>query len=174
MRLHRQNPRVVTDKRLEMLKNSMETLGDISGILHNIQTDNIFGGNQRAKVIGLKEPTITKKYNPPTELGTCAEGYIEHDGERFSFRQVDWDESKEKIAIIRANKSAGENDMPMLANLFLELDSLENINTDLTGFELPEIERLMTFESFQEPKEKPEPGDKKATMTNCPNCGVLI
>jgi len=173
MKLHSRNPRIVTEKRLDMLKKSMETLGDISGIVHNIKTDNIFGGNQRIKIIGIKEPIITKKYNPPTGLGTVAEGYVEHDGERFAFRRVDWDETKEKIAIIRANKSAGENDMPMLTSAFLEMDSL-NIDLDLTGFEMIEIEKIMTFESFQEPELKTNPGDKKATMTTCPNCGVII
>ena len=56
----------------------MATFGDISGILHNVRTNNIFGGNQRAKILGLKEPTITKTYDPPTELGTVSEGFIEH------------------------------------------------------------------------------------------------
>ena len=91
MRLLDKNPRIVTEKRLEMLKNSMATFGDISGILHNVRTNNIFGGNQRAKILGLKEPTITKTYDPPTELGTVSEGFIEHQGEHFFFRRVDSD-----------------------------------------------------------------------------------
>jgi len=174
MRLLDKNPRIVTEKRLEMLKNSMSTFGDISGILHNVRTNNIFGGNQRAKILGLKEPTITKTYDPPTELGTVSEGFIEHQGERFFFRRVDWDESKEKMAILRANKSAGENNLPMVTEFLLDLDSFKDIDLELTGFELKDIEKLMTFESFLEPKDKSEPGEKKVAMTNCPSCGVLL
>lgn len=161
MRLLDKNPRIVTEKRLEMLKNSMATFGDISGILHNVRTNNIFGGNQRAKILGLKEPTITKTYDPPTELGTVSEGFIEHQGERFFFRRVDWDESKEKMAILRANKSAGENNLPMVTEFLLDLDSFKDIDLELTGFELKDIEKLMTFESFLEPKDKSEPDTKK-------------
>lgn len=174
MRLLDKNPRIVTEKRLEMLKNSMATFGDISGILHNVRTNNIFGGNQRAKILGLKEPTITKTYDPPTELGTVSEGFIEHQGERFFFRRVDWDESKEKMAILRANKSAGENNLPMVTEFLLDLDSFKDIDLELTGFELKDIEKLMTFESFLEPKDKSELGEKKVAMTNCPSCGVLL
>ena len=170
MKLHPNNPRKITDEKLKMLEKSLKTFGDISGIVHNKRTGNIFGGNQRAKIIGLKKPTILTNYIPPTELGTMAEGFIEFEGERFSYRQVDWDQEKETTAMIAANNQGGKNDFATLTEYLIHLDGL-NVDTELAGFSSEEMEKLMAFEDFQE-TEKPALGDKTATLTSCPNCGA--
>lgn len=70
-------------------------------------------------------------------------GYAIINGERFNYREVDWDPAKEKAAMIAANKHGGEWDFPLLAEGLLELDHL-NFDMDLTGFDSKEIENIMT------------------------------
>lgn len=136
------NPRKITDSQLEMLKKSMEHFGDLSGIVFNKHTGNIVGGHQRIKNL-LPDLNIVKEKHKDN-VGTVAIGYIETDSGRISYREVDWDLSKEKAANIAANKHGGEFDFPMLADLLQELDTGE-LDMDLTGFTSEELEQLMTW-----------------------------
>ena len=86
------NPRVITDKKLSQLKKSMTELGDISGIVFNRRSGHLGGGNQRSKSFDdSAELVITQRYKKPTRTGTVAEGYVLFEGERFAYREVDWE-----------------------------------------------------------------------------------
>jgi hypothetical protein len=104
-----ENPRKTDDSRLEKLEHNLEELGDLSGIVHNISTDEIICGNQRSKVMQIDKSKIEilLKFDEPDEQGTIALGFINHNGKKYNFRQVDW--SKEQIdkAAIIANVHAG-------------------------------------------------------------------
>jgi ParB-like chromosome segregation protein Spo0J len=137
------NPRRISDKKLEMLKKALAEFGDLSGIVFNRKSHQLVGGHQRVMVLPKEAKiSLTKNYEQPTRTGTLAEGFVEIDGERFSYREVDWDDSKEKAANIAANKGAGDWDFSQLSEWMLELDSL-NFDMDLTMFDEEEIERLM-------------------------------
>src|SRR5271165_7331278 len=111
------NPRKITDKKKEMLKKALAKFGDISGIVYNQKSKQLVGGHQRKEVFGPDAViTIVKKYPKPTRAGTKAEGYITIKGERFSYREVWWDDVTEKAANIAANKGAGEWDKEILGN----------------------------------------------------------
>jgi hypothetical protein len=125
-----------------MLKKALAEFGDLSGIVYNARTQRLVGGHQRSKVLPDGEIVIEKQHEVPTRTGTVAEGHVLVDGERMSYRLVDWDEAKEKAANIAANKHGGDFDLPALSEWLLDLDA-ENIDMDLTGFDAEELENLM-------------------------------
>ncbi len=145
------NPRKITNEKLDMLKSAVAEFGDLGCVVFNRQTKQLVGGHQRVKVLDQDtEIVLERLFDEPTRTGTVAEGYIEVDGERFKYREVDWDEVREKAANIAANKHGGEFDLPILSEWLLELDQL-NYNMDLTGFTPTELEAVIV------PVEKLEP-----------------
>src|SRR3990167_1256023 len=106
---HPGNPRKISDQKLEMLKKSLDQFGDLSGIVFNRRSSRLVGGHQRLKVLPKDLPIkITKTYKEPTRTGSVADGYVEIDGERYRYREVDWDDPTEKAANIAANQHGGE------------------------------------------------------------------
>jgi len=136
------NPRKISEEQLKMLVEALKKFGDLSGLIFNRQTQRLVGGHQRVKVLGESPVTIVKKYDAPTGVGTVAEGYVTFEGERFVYREVEWDEATENAAMIAANKHGGDWDFPMLSELLLELDQ-GDADLSLTGFTPAELERMV-------------------------------
>jgi len=110
------NPRSLTAKRAKELEASLDQLGDLSGIVHDLNSDEIIGGNQRMRVFGERTETIIVTRNEqPDRQGTVAHGFVVWHGNRYAYRQVDWDEATAREANIRANLQAGEWDWSELA-----------------------------------------------------------
>ena len=91
------NPRTIEAPALRGLGVSMETFGDLSGIVWNEKTGRLVAGHQRMnrlKAAGVDE--WTREGN---------EGFITHPktGEVFKIRIVDWDETTERMANLSAN-----------------------------------------------------------------------
>lgn len=135
------NPRTISDAKLSMLKKSLDIFGDLSGVVYNRKTKCLVGGHQRSKIFDKNtDVTITKKYPKPSKVGTVSEGYFEVKGEKFSYREVYWDETKEKAANIAANKGAGEWDLPQLSEWLKDLNNFDlDFDMDLTMFDSEEI-----------------------------------
>ena len=150
MRPNPNNPRKISDKKLKMMAKSLHEFGDLSGVVHNLSSGTLVGGHQRIKIMGDLPPVITQKYKKPTRTGTLAEGYIEYEGERFTYREVKWGPEKETAAMIAANNQGGENDFAILSDMITHLDSI-NLDLDLIGLDEKEIENIMTYS----PKEHP-------------------
>ena len=162
------NPREISDQKLEMLKKSMIEFGSLDGIIYNNRTKKLVGAHQRRKIYPHAELMITQKYDVPTITGTLAEGYAMFDGERFPYRIVDWDESKEKAANLAANKGAGDWDVSLLSTQFEELKT-DGYNLDLTMFDASE---RTTFETISEVEIKEKEMDENLhTEKECPSCG---
>lgn len=169
MKHYHKNPRQITEKQFSQLKEWLEEYGDLSGIVHNVKTDELIGGNQRAEAMyfignGAK-PVITQRYKKPTKQGTIAQGYFEYKGERFNYRQVQWSAKKAEAANIIANKAGGSFDFDILANEF-EVGDLLN-----WGFSEKELQiGGMVVPDFQ-PVGIDEQGrlDQKSPVV-CPNC----
>jgi len=129
MKHYHKNPRRMSKDKFNKLKAWLEEYGDLSGIVHNIKTDELIGGNQRAEAMGFfvskTKPTITYKYKKPTKQGTVATGFFEWQGDRYSYRQVSWNEKKSEGANIIANLASGEWDMDMLSSAFKGSDLIE-------------------------------------------------
>lgn len=116
MKEYYKNPRKITPKQLEQLKRNIQELGDLSGIVHDLNTDEIISGNQRSKVIDINkcEIQITEKYDQPNKQGTVAWGYVIFDGQKLNYRQVRWNDKQREKANITANALGGDWDYEIL------------------------------------------------------------
>lgn len=133
MKHYHKNPRQITRKQFDDLRDSLRRLGDLSGVVHDLNTDEIIGGNQRMDVFKDAQVVITEQLDAPDEQGTVATGYVLWNGKRYAYRAVRWDDKTREEANIRANKAGGDWDKDTLANEF-ELDDL--LNWGFTEFEL--------------------------------------
>lgn len=93
------NPRKISEEQLKKLKKSLEEFGDLSGVVFNKRTGNLIGGHQRVRIFKEEDPQIDIKERTQTEVI----GSFKYKGHLFTYRQVDWDEKKEKKANITAN-----------------------------------------------------------------------
>jgi hypothetical protein len=145
--LHRsdKNPRIVTPVKRKMLEKALMTYGDLSGVIFNRKTKRLVGGNVRTDIFdeGEAKIVITKEYSNPTKVGTMAIGYIELNNERFAYREVYWNEHKERAANIAANQHAGDWDVPLLNDM---LKGLKDFNAEfdmrLTMFDADDLAKL--------------------------------
>lgn len=107
------------DKEYEKIKNSIQEFGYVEPIIVNYDMT-VIGGHQRLTVLmdlGYKE-------------APCVVLHIE-------------DETKVKALNIALNKITGAWNEQLLADLLVDLQAVD-FNTDLTGFEAPEIEQLFS------------------------------
>jgi len=129
------NPRTISDARLISLERAMRKFGDLSGLVFNRRTKRMVGGHQRTKNLPADAPiVITHRLEAPDAQGTVALGYVDANGERWTYREVDWDDATEKAANIAANEHGGEWDMPMLTELIADLDA-HGFDVTLSGFD---------------------------------------
>lgn len=109
-----------SDAEYEKLKASIEQFGYVEPAIFNERTGRIVGGHQRLKVMA--------------DLGiTTADVVI-----------VDLDETREKALNVALNKISGEWDEPKLALLIADLQA-SDFDVSLTGFDLEEIEQLLSL-----------------------------
>lgn len=167
------NPRVVSDDKLESLRKTIAEFGDLSGFVFNRRSQQLVGGHQRAKVFDPEaEIIIQKRYARPSRTGTVSVGYVDIEGERFVYREVDWDETKEKAAAIAANQNVGEWDKLKLRDWLKDIESDNTFDPDLTLFSASERKKLhKRFENAAKAKpdeEDQEPKEKK--RVECPEC----
>lgn len=127
-----------------MLKKALTEFGDLSGIVFNRRSKQLVGGHQRVEAFksSAGKVTIERSLSEPTAAGTVAEGFVFIEGERFSYREVDWDNERELAANIAANKGAGEWDYTLLQEHLTHLDH-HNFDLALTMHDSSEIERLL-------------------------------
>jgi DNA modification methylase len=137
------NPRQISEKRLARLRDTLERLGDLSGIVHNLTTDEIIGGHQRMRIFeGASEIIISEEYSEPDDQGTVGTGYILWKGKKYIYRQVRWNSKTAAEANIAANLGAGEWDWDKIANEWdasdlkswgMDFDELRTWKHDLSG-----------------------------------------
>lgn len=119
MRPYHNNPRKISNEQLSDLDTWLRELGDLSGIVHDLNSDEIIGGNQRARVFDLVQTnsaaiTVTETFDPPTPQGTVGLGYISWNGERYGYRQVRWTPERAQQANVVANRAGGDWDWDIL------------------------------------------------------------
>lgn len=140
------NPRKISIKQTDKLRETLEEFGDLSGIVYNRNTGNFVGGNQRSKVMDFDSCKIeyTEKKRKPDAQGTVALGFVIWKGKKYSWREVKWDEEKERRGNIVANKGGGEWDWVKLEEHFKEEELIEYGFSD---DELDFFNKPLTFES---------------------------
>jgi hypothetical protein len=94
----RQNPREITVSNLKHLKSSIESFGDISGIVFNERTGELISGHQR--VFALKE----QFGNLSIANGTI----LLPNGESFPIRIVNWSKEDQLAASVAANSPTNQ------------------------------------------------------------------
>lgn len=157
------NPRVITEWQKQALRKSLDKFGDLSGIVFNTRTSQLVGGHQRIEAFVDKNAkgdykgkvVIEERLAKPDKCGTVAWGYVEIDGARHGYREVDWDENTEKAANIAANRHGGEFQEEELAEIIKELDG--NIDTELLGFDSSELDALLEEDHFDGSKSEGVP-----------------
>jgi hypothetical protein len=118
MKPYHKNPRQITKKQFDQLKENLAYLGDLSGIVHELNTDEIIGGNQRSAVFDINKCQVEIVHNldHPDEQGTVAQGFVIWQGKRYTYRQVRWTPKQAEQANITANRMGGEWNFDELAN----------------------------------------------------------
>jgi hypothetical protein len=130
MKTYHKNPRQITERQFKDLEKWLEELGDLGGIVHDLNSDEVIGGNQRARVFDILRQenapiVLTDEFSPPTRQGTVALGYIQWRGEQYGYRQVRWTARQCEQANVVANRAGGAWDWDVLANEFEMGDLLE-------------------------------------------------
>lgn len=136
------NPRKVTDARLAVLRKQLLEFGDLGGVVFNVTSKELVTAHQRVKEFDRAKADIRveRRFKPATRSGTTAEGVIVVNGERFSYREVEWPERKARLAMVAANNHAGEWEEETLRGLLKEIDDESQY---LTGFDSKEIDRFL-------------------------------
>lgn len=144
---HPENPRVITQKQREQLKKSIDNFGDLSGIVFNLRNGKLVGGHQRvASMGGLAGAVlhVTQTYQESTGSGTVREGFVEFEGERFAYREVDWDDRTHDAAMISANQQGGEFDDMVLREIVKRLtEEQDEFDKDVLGFDDDQLAALV-------------------------------
>lgn len=124
MKAYAKNPRKISDKQREELESYLRELGDLGGIVHDLNSDQIIGGNQRSAVFDINkcEIVIGHKMKRPDSQGTVGLGYVIWKGKRYAYRQVRWTPKQCEKANIVANKAGGEWDDDLLKQYFRDKD----------------------------------------------------
>lgn len=146
------NPRIALKPFDDSLEVSLTSFGDIGGITSNRRTNRYVTGHQRVRILNSKFPGRVKIYiqhnfEQPDEYGTVATGFVgvEDTNLQLAYREVDWDEGREKAANIAANKIEAQWDNDMLAKLNYDIGQLDN-GTELlamTGQSAEELTKLL-------------------------------
>ncbi len=165
------NPNLAGDERITMLKAAMEEFGDISGIVYNRTTKHLVGGHHRLRALPPSaKVVITQELKKPTKSGTLAIGYMEYSGERYAYREVKWDKTVEKAAMLAANRGAGTMNDALVGDLLKEID-LDGAGFDmsLTMFDADEFDELYPegLPSGREGKKGTAPTRRTVV---CPKC----
>lgn len=144
----RYNPRIATSEKLATLDKTLREFGDLSGIVLNVRTNTIVGGHQRKKVLDPSWSIEKSETNDKT--GTVATGFVNTPYGKLTYREVDWDEYKEKAANLAANTSAGVWDEHKKRDLFEELNN-SSYDLNLTGHSSEDIENIFSSERTSTP-----------------------
>lgn len=116
MKPFHKNPRKITSRQQADLDGWLEEYGDLSGIVHDLNSDEIIGGNQREFIFRLTgyKIVMSETYLKPDAQGTVGWGDIIWKGIKFRYRQVRWTPEQCEAANIIANKAGGKWDMDVL------------------------------------------------------------
>jgi DNA modification methylase len=118
MKQYHKNPRQISKKQFADLGESLDELGDLSGVVHDLNSDEIIGGNQRSRVFDVNacQVEIVTQSDQPDEQGTVAQGFVIWKGKRYAYRQVRWTPEQCEEANIKANKAGGDWNWDVIAN----------------------------------------------------------
>jgi len=163
------NPREISPKALNGLKESIARLGDISGIVWNRRSGHLVCGHARLRA-------MREEHGDGVELKVDGDEawVVLPDGERFRVRIVDWDEPVERLANVTANN-------PHITGEFTEdvaaiMDQIAADDADLfdrigLGDLQVDLDALLKVPAGAGGKELGEDIGGEARKVKCPDCG---
>ena len=162
------NPRKMSAKEKTQLKKHLETLGDLSGVIFDVNSKSFVGGNQRSDIFNGAPIEITERFDKPTKNKTVAHGFIKYKGEKYAYREVAFTESEFREACIVANNDGGEFDLEILSGW-------DEIELEEWGFDVAVIQAEFSEEDLKQFFDE-EGGAKEKTpkMATCPKCGEVF
>jgi len=186
MRSYRNNPRTISAKRAKQLKADLELYGDLGGIVHDLNSDQLVGGHQRLRVLfgelgdvfQVKDADIeiVRKFDEPDRQGTVAHGFVLWRGFRYAYRQVRWDADTFEAANIKANLDGGAwnwdivstKDAAYLQEIGFDLELKQDWDAGAAAIGMmlaSEVEAPAAPDDFAEYDESID------TQYECPKCG---
>ena len=146
---YEKNPRLISKKQFELLGESLDKLGDLSGVVFNRRNGRLVGGHMRIKhlesIKNINKKIVEHKRSETADSqGTVCVGVlvVENGDEKLSYtyREVDWDDETHEEAMIKANRLGGEWDTDILANNWEEskLEEWGFDKSELSGWGDPE------------------------------------
>ncbi len=144
------NPRVITSTELTKLKRSIESLGDLSGIVVNVagKAPITVSGHQRLKTLKGKKTKLVRAPCKQDAVGTVATGHIEvRDGSsiiKIPYREVNWpDKTMEMVANINANAAGGDFDQAKLGAVMSKLEGSKTFGVEALALDGFDIQKAM-------------------------------
>lgn len=131
------------DPEYEKLKRSLEEFGYVDPIIYNKRTGFIVGGHQRYKVM--------------KDLGY----------KKIQVSVIDISEDKEKALNVALNKISGEFDMPLLKDVLEDIQKMD-LDIELTGFDLEEIDDLLELENEEDEEAEEDDYDAEENLPEEP------
>ena len=129
------NPRLWTDEDRAKLKANLQELGDISGIVHDENSNTIPCGNFRSDTININncDIEIVREFEQPDAQGTVALGYVIWEGNCYNYRRVQWTAEQCEKACITANALGSDWDYEKLMSGNWDVEyRINNIRHDNT------------------------------------------
>jgi hypothetical protein len=144
----------------------MAELGDLSGIVFNVQTGNLVCGHQRRSQLP-PDTLLTAHREATDDTGTVGYAEAHAHGTVWPVRLVDWPEAKALAACLAANNAAIQGEFthdvgPALDRLAVDLPDMSE-QLLLPDIDIPAIPEA--------PEEFPEYDDDIPTDYRCPKCG---
>ncbi|MCP4763932.1 MAG: hypothetical protein GY870_19325 [archaeon] len=160
---YKDNPRIISDEQKNFLKENLEELGDLSGIIYCVKNKAFVGGNQRSDVFDGSEIEIVERFEKPTKTKTTAHGFINYNGEKYTYREVEFTEKQFQKACITANSTGGDWDTE-------KLKDWDSVDLEDWGVDVPEIFDGNIDDFFEDAGEQ----EQKVKEVICPHCGMDI
>ena len=100
------NPRKISGSQKEQLTNHLAKFGDLGGVVYCRNNKAYVGGNQRSTI--FEGASITYIDPPILPDKTVAMGFIQWNGNLYSYREVEFTTKEFSEACIAANNDGGE------------------------------------------------------------------
>lgn len=145
------NPRNITGSQIERLEGDLHKYGDLSGVVYCQNNKAYVGGNQRSKIFDGAEIEIIKKYKQAQPDKTVAFGFIDWNGNKYLYREVQFTKEEFREASIVANNDGGTFDWEKLSKEWDKVELL-SLGLDISEYEhlFPKDEELkLANESFE-------------------------
>jgi hypothetical protein len=156
------NPRTQSAEGGRLLADQIDCFGPLDGIVYNRRTKELVGGNMRSvRFRQCEDPEIVidETYPKASKTGTVAMGHVMVDGERWTYREVDWPKDKHQAAVLAANNAGADNDFDAIAEFAADLSDDWK---ELTSIDFDALQPD-PFDSEPDDEEAPKPKRKSAT-----------